>query len=275
MKVLEVIKNNDLKQFERLLNLNKNSYEKHNEKIMNTIIKQNKANFLTFLFQNPTLFFINEENLIRTCISENNDELLKISLDLCEDYYVQLHQANNVFICLEKNAFKCAKVFLEHPKFDKNSLNLDILRMSALKNDDFSFYFILNNLNITKDHNLDNLFKFCIKNQNINFINAIKNKAPYCKPDYSFLYNSFKIINSKHVDKELLFMVENLDLSTHDNKLLKRYINSGQEEDINLILKNKQVQESLTEKWLHKNCKYNHIKEKLKPIVLKNKISTF
>ena len=274
MKIIEVIKNNNLKQFERLLYLNKNNYEKNKDTILNTIIKQNKSDFLIFLFNNPNLFFINEDNLIRTCISENNAELLRISLDLCEDYYNHFKQANNVFICLEKNAFQCAKVFLEHPKFDKSSLNLEVLRLSALKNDSFSFYFILKHLTITKEHNLDNLFKFCIKNQNIEFINAINNKVPDCTPDYSFLYNSFKIINGKNIDKELLFMVENLDLSIQDNKLLKRYINSGQE-DVNLILKNKQVQKTLTEKWLHKHCKYNHVKEKLIPIILKNKISTF
>ncbi len=275
MKIIEVIKNNDLKQFERLLNLNKNNYEKYEDTILNTIIKNNKPDFLIFLFNNPSLFFINEENIIRTCISENNENLLKISLDLCEDYYNNIYKFNNVFICLEKDSFKCAKVFLEHPKFDKSSLSLELLRLSALKNDNFSFYFILKHLNITKEYNLDNLFKFCIKNQNINFINAIIKKIPDYKPDFSFIYNSFKITNGNNLDKELLFMVENLDLSIHNNNLLKRYINSGQEEDINLILKNKKVQQSLTEKWLYTNCKYNHVIEKLKPIILKNKISTF
>lgn len=275
MKIIEVIKNNDLKQFERLLNLNKNNYEKYEDTILNTIIKNNKPDFLIFLFNNPSLFFINEENIIRTCISENNKDLLKIFLDLCEDDYNKFNHANNVFICLEKDSFKCAKVFLEHPKFDKSSLSLELLRISALKNDNFSFYFILKHLNITKEYNLDNLFKFCIKNQNINFINAIIKKIPDYKPDFSFIYNSFKITNGNNLDKELLFMVENLDLSIHNNNLLKRYINSGQEEDINLILKNKKVQQSLTEKWLYINCKYNHVIEKLKPIILKNKISTF
>ncbi len=275
MKIIEVIKNNDLKQFERLLNLNKNNYEKYEDTILNTIIKNNKPDFLIFLFNNPSLFFINEENIIRTCISENNENLLKISLDLCEDYYNNIYKFNNVFICLEKDSFKCAKVFLEHPKFDKSSLSLELLRLSALKNDNFSFYFILKHLNITKEYNLDNLFKFCIKNQNINFINAIIKKIPDYKPDFSFIYNSFKITNGNNLDKELLFMVENLDLSIHNNNLLKRYINSGQEEDINLILKNKKVQQSLTEKWLYTNCKYNHVIERLKPIIVKNKISTF
>ena len=125
MKIIEVIKNNNLKQFERLLNLNKNNYEKYEDTILNTIIKNNKPDFLIFLFNNPSLFFINEENLIRTCISENNKDLLKISLNLCEDDYNQFNHANNVFICLEKNSFKCAKVFLEHPKFDKSSLSLE------------------------------------------------------------------------------------------------------------------------------------------------------
>ena len=41
------------------------------------------------------------------------------------------------------------------------------------------------------------------------------------------------------------------------------------------ILKNKKVQQSLTEKWLYTNCKYNHVIERLKPIIVKNKISTF
>lgn len=271
MKIIELIKNNNLKQFEKLLYLNKNKYEKNQDTILNTIIKYNKSDFLIFLFDNPSLFFINEDNLIRTCISENNTNFLRIYLDLYENHY---KQANNIFICLEKNSFQCAKVFLEHPMFDKSSLSLELLTLSALKNDSFSFYFILKHLTITKEYNLVNLFKFCIKNQNIDFINAINNKVPDYKPDYSFLYNSFKIINGENIHKELLFMVENLDLSFEDNKLLKRYINSGQK-DVNLILKNKQVQKTLTEKWLNKHCKYNHIKTKIISIILKNKISTF
>ena len=274
MNIIESIKFNNFEIFQNKIE-NQECTIKEENLILETIVDYNNISFLSYLLNSEDLFFINYDYLIRTLVKEDKKEMFSLTLNYIDDHYNNTFTSSLVFSALEYDSFNCAKILLEHPNFDLNSLTLDLLNMSAYKKNDFCFYYILDNINLTKEHNISNLIKICIKNSNKSYLNEIFKKVPDHDTDFAFIYNSLRIINDNDVNTELQFMIDNLDLSGLDNKLLKKYINSNESKELNLIVKNKYIQESLTEKWLYKNCKYQDIIESLKKIVLKNKISKF
>lgn len=274
MNILETININDFNNFQLKIK-NKEFTVQEENIILDNIVNFDNISFLSYLLDNENLLFIDYEYLTKILIKDNKYNMFSLALDRVDDYYNTIFTSSLVFNAIENNSFECAKILLEHEKFDIKTLTLELLNFSALKNNDFCFNFILNNISLNEDHNISNLIKICIQNQNKTFLDKVINKVPNHNTDFSYIYNSFRLIKHDNLKEELEFMVTHLDLSGNDNKLLKRYINSNESEELSLIVKNKAIKESLTEKWLYQNCKYKHVIDSLKTVVLQNKISKF
>jgi hypothetical protein len=273
MDILKSIKNNKVKKFKQLLKL-KNISIKEETDILEAVIFYDNREILLFLLKHPKYLYIDFSYLIKHTIRLKRTKLFSLTLDYIEDEYFDVFNSNFVFQTLEKESFKCTKTLLLHENFNGRTLNMETLRIAAFKNDDFSFCFILNNLMDNKKEDLEQLFIICIKNQNKKYIDMIYERFTNINLNVSFIFNHFKIVNNKNMQNNLDFMVENLDLSTMDNKLLKTYINQDIL-DWKQIIKNKPIQCSLTEKWINENCDTEKNKNELKKIVYQNKIITF